>query len=776
MRAVLVGVLLLIFAACVHRTPPVRLPSPTAVTVAFVQDHEGQGEVADVPEALKDAVIRELATRNLTAQPLDAAKVRSALRTLRASEGRLEWLKEQSQTPYVLLVETKASFFSQLSGRYRWVVLTKLTAQGRDSKAAPTSRALEEAVMLQFDHQRGPQAVAEAAPRIAEGAGGLFDDILAVPLPEGSPKGPRERTGASGLPQPGAIYFVMVDRFANGDSSNDGEIDPADPAAFHGGDLQGVIDHLDELKALGVETVWLSPIFKMRTEKFFGFGAFHGYWIYDFNEVEPRFGDRRLLRRLSDELHRRGMKLLLDVVLNHVGPDAPLVTQKPEWFHRRGPLERWDVVDEVENHDVHGLPDLAQEKPEVYAHLLDASVRWIREVQPDGFRLDAVKHMPVAFWQQYAKDLRAVAGEDFLLLGEMLDGDPVVLAQTARQGGFDSVFDFPLKFAAEDVFCKGQPVARVAATLSLDRLYEDAAALVTLADNHDLPRIVSACGGDLQKVKDLLTVLFASRGTPSLTWGTESALAGAKEPENRGDMKFDEQPLRAHLARLLALRREHPSLVRGIPRTELLIEGVWVQSRVTEGELSVLIINTGEQPFDAKILERPEFVLVGDGLIQMSWRDAFSGEKVKGAATVAARSVALWVGQADDARPFTKRMAEAEKVWRGTAAPAPVQFTVSADAARPVGRVHVVGAAPELGHWKPSVAPAIDEAGQLTVRVPPGVYEFKLAIKGADGRVSWEDHPNRVFHAPSQMGGGEVTLSLKLGWNTPAVVDTASID
>ena len=125
---------------------------------------------------------------------------------------------------------------------------TRLTAAVNRSNPVPTARQFDEPVLLMYDHERGPQAIAEGAQAVADAAGKLFDDLLATPAAV-------EPAPSSALPQRGAIYFVMVDRFANGDRSNDGAIDPNDPAAFHGGDLQGVIDHLDELKSLGVETI-----------------------------------------------------------------------------------------------------------------------------------------------------------------------------------------------------------------------------------------------------------------------------------------------------------------------------------------------------------------------------------------------------------------------------------------------------------------------------------------------------------------------------------------
>jgi len=151
-----------------------------------------------------------------------------------------------------------------------------------------------------------------------------------------------------------------------------------------------------------------------------------------------------------------------------------------------------------------------------------------------------------------------------MLLGELLDGDPSLVAKTWREGHFTSMFDFPLAFAIADVFCRGESPAKLAAVLTNDRRYPDANALVTLVDNHDLPRIMSQCGGDVEKVKQALAFLIAMRGTPSIIWGTEVGFEGAKEPDNRKSMRFVEHPLEAHLTKWMKLRADSPALRDGV--------------------------------------------------------------------------------------------------------------------------------------------------------------------------------------------------------------------
>src|SRR5690606_5704926 len=121
-----------------------------------------------------------------------------------------------------------------------------------------------------------------------------------------------------------------------------------------------------------------------------------------------------------------------------------LVTQRPDWFHGQGRIEDWNDPAQLVRHDVHGLPDLDQGNPAVYEYLLQASKGWLERARPDGYRLDAVKHISLDFWQRYLRDLKQAAPAGFITLGEQLDGNPSTLQRVYAEGGFDSLFDFPL--------------------------------------------------------------------------------------------------------------------------------------------------------------------------------------------------------------------------------------------------------------------------------------------------------------------------------------------
>lgn len=360
MRALVSLVLIVTCLGCIPKVPRQRLAERAKVSVAYIVDPGYAGQPFTPPDALKKAINAELDDHNLEVVevPLEAIVAQ------RLTDSRFDALKKVSgDAPFVLLVEQRVHFFSQLDGRYRWEVATTLTAGRADG--AKASDPFEIPVILLFDHEKEREAIAAAASDISNRVGVLMDGVMAG---ASAPKA---------AARPSGIYFVMVDRFANGDRSNDGLASAEDAQGFHGGDLKGLIDHLDWIRSLGFDTVWLSPIFKMRTDKWHGFGAFHGYWTWDLAALEPKFGDELLLAQLRSELDRRGMKLMLDLVLNHVGPDAPLLTSKPGWFHKRGGVTDWNDATQLVMNDVHGLPDFATEQDEVFEYLLGAARRWL---------------------------------------------------------------------------------------------------------------------------------------------------------------------------------------------------------------------------------------------------------------------------------------------------------------------------------------------------------------------------------------------------------------
>lgn len=313
-----------------------------------------------------------------------------------------------------------------------------------------------------------------------------------------------------------------------------------------------------------------------------------------------------------------------------------------------------------------------------------------------------MKHVPLDFWARF-NATPELAGK--LRLGELLDGDPSEVARTWRQGGFTAMFDFPLAFAIADVFCRGESPAKLAAVLTNDRRYPDPASLVTLVDNHDLPRLMSVCGHDEAKAAEALTFLLTARGVPSLSWGTEVGLDGEKEPDNRKSMRFVEHPFRALIAKWLGARATRPSLSEGVPAILEATEKTLVVARLAEKEASIVYVNHGDSAMTPARLDgqaKPDLAPVPPG--------------------VTVRTV-----EGD----FSQRLAQAKRQWAGQVT-RPVTFD---------GEGFLVGSGPELGDWKP------DRAARLPVTLPlpvGGVFEFKRITREARG-VRWEPGANRLL-------------------------------
>lgn len=488
------------------------------------------------------------------------------------------------------------------------------------------------------------------------------------------------------------IYFLLVDRFFDGNPSNNAEVDVTDPQAFHGGDLAGVVAKLDDLQELGVSTLWLGPITKMRTEKFHDWGAYHGYWLDDPLALEPRFGTEAELDTLVREAASRGIGLVLDTVYNHVAPDHPLVALQPEWFNHVGPITDWQDPDQLVRGEVHGLPDLNVENPEVEAWLAGATDQWISEVSPAALRLDAVRHLPASFVLTMGDRARA---RGVPVWGEVFDGNVARVLAWARYSRLDAVFDYPLYYALRDVVCGDAPVVQLAAVLDRGAALPGEAWL-TFVDNHDTPRLASTCGRGWASTA-ALELLFVLRGRPVITWGTEGLVEGAAEPENRADMRWStgDAERRGWLRALVDRRRASPALARGTTRLLALGDDYALWERWAEGDRRWVGYNEG-----------PERVVEGITL-------------ASGAVTVV--------------DPGRRRASGVRPGWREFVAPGPVA---------PGDRVVVVGDAEVLGAWDPSRGVAVPGR----VRVEAEAYVYKLVTIHADGRPpTWEAGANQGF-------------------------------
>nr|WP_156914230.1 alpha-amylase family glycosyl hydrolase [Paucisalibacillus globulus] len=388
------------------------------------------------------------------------------------------------------------------------------------------------------------------------------------------------------------IYFIMIDRFHNGNTSNDFEVDMNDPRAFHGGDIQGIIDKLDYIKDMGFTAIWLTPIVNNESK------GYHGYWTEDFYEVEEHFGTLDEFKTLVQEAHDREIKIILDLVVNHTGYQHPWLqeSEKQDWFHEDLPITNWDNQENVENGRLAGLPDLAQENPETRKYLLDMAKWWIEETDIDGYRLDTVKHVPKDFWEEFSKEVKSVK-EDFFLIGEVWHNDPTYVADYAETG-IDSFVDYPFFNEATRIFSKSdQEIGKYMEVVwkRNQNLYDNPYLLGNFIDNHDNKRFARLAiekeQDPVTQLKQALTYMYTAPGIPIVYYGTEIAMDGGEDPDNRRMMEFEDHELVSYIASLSDIRKNYPALWKGDLEVLLDQNGMTIVKRTYEGDSLIIAIN-----------------------------------------------------------------------------------------------------------------------------------------------------------------------------------------
>jgi neopullulanase len=401
------------------------------------------------------------------------------------------------------------------------------------------------------------------------------------------------------------IYLIMPDRFADGDPANDrptgstGTYDRSNPHAYHGGDLHGIRDHLGYLHDLGVNTLWLTPVWKNTDSDY------HGYHAVDFYAVDERMGTMHEYQELVADAHKIGMKVLIDYVVNHTGPNHPWADDPPTptWFHgtrqhHLAPSYKFtglvdphasprEYLNTLDGWFADKLPDLNPDDPELGLYLAQNAMWWTEMAQLDGFRLDTFPYSSRQFWSGWHTRVRAVYPklDD---IGEVADGDSSITSffEGGRKqfdgidSGLSTVFDFPLRDALRDVIIKGEPMEKIVTVLRHDEFYPHPETLVTFVGNHDNKRFMAEKGSDAAKLKAAFSLLLTLRGIPQIYYGDEIAMPGGDDPDNRRDFPGgfpgdarnaftaagrtpEQQDVFAYVHSLLDLRKSHPALRMG---------------------------------------------------------------------------------------------------------------------------------------------------------------------------------------------------------------------
>ncbi len=464
--------------------------------------------------------------------------------------------------------------------------------------------------------------------------------------------------------QDGLLYFPMVDRFANAESSNDWSEGPvSDAADYFGGDWKGIEEELDALLELGVRSLWLTAP-QDNPEGAWGdkcgtdFSGYHGYWPSSVEDFEEHFGGEAGFVSLVDAAHSRGMRVMVDWVGNHVHQDHPYHQDHSDWF-AQSPLlcqdaNNWNDYPETCWFDAF-LPDVNYSQSPALSQMIDDAVAFAKKYDLDGYRVDAVKHMPRAVVHNLVRELESAleyegTNFEFYTLGETFDGSRDVVASYVGGGLLDGQFDFPLYFSLRSaMFGTGSTLQDLEASLSQSQAVYGDAPMSTFLGNHDVERFVSEaaegvqgeCHPDnnfwnpasppegtdaYQRLRLAWTWLLTRPGLPLVYYGDEIGLPGYFDPDNRQPMRFgselsgEEAATRAHVRALGTARLEYPALSA---ETGLLWwDEAQVMARLTQHDedwaLSILNLSGAERALSNG--------LAWAGMPEGQWRDLLTGE------------------------------------------------------------------------------------------------------------------------------------------------------
>jgi glycosidase len=450
---------------------------------------------------------------------------------------------------------------------------------------------------------------------------------------------------AKGVTSSDFIYFLMPDRFSNGDASNDKIVGMRDQSLNrdsmylrHGGDLQGVINHLDYLQSLGVTTLWMTPVLENdmpnRTE--------HGYAFTNHYKIDPRYGGSEMYKKLSDALHQRGMKLIQDAVYNHVGSFHHTFTQQPtkDWYHqwpsftgtsyKDQPLfdphaSKKDAKITTDGWFTRQMPDLNQNNPYVANFLIQHALWCVEEFGVDGWRIDTYPYNDMDFMNRCNKALTDEYPKMTLFGEAWVHG---VINQSyfvqnnlniKTKSNLQGVLDFQTLFygiqpALNENFGWTEGVTKLYTTLSQDLLYKDATRNVIFLDNHDMTRFFTTVRGDVAKQKMGLMWLLTCRGIPQLYYGTEVLMAGEGSPDGlvrsdflggwRSDKKSaftgeglskDEIEVQDLVKKLGKFRLQSSALKTGKLMQYLPEDGLYVYFRYYANQTVMCVMNTSDK-------------------------------------------------------------------------------------------------------------------------------------------------------------------------------------
>ena len=473
------------------------------------------------------------------------------------------------------------------------------------------------------------------------------------------------------------LYMLMPDRFAQGQGHNPQvkgmrpyKEDRSQPSLRHGGDLNGIREHLDYFKELGVTALWLTPVLENDSpDSENGYSTYHGYATTDYYRVDPRFGTNDDYRRLCDEAHQKGLKVVMDMIFNHSGFEHPWTHDMPskdwlnlpEWLEEsKGTSEsqgtrflqtsykltpvkdpyasQVDLKETTEGWFVPTMPDLNQRNPHLMRYLIQNSIWWIETVGIDGIRMDTY---PYAFAEGMAQWMKELDEEypNFNTVGETWVTEPAYTAtwqkdsKLAKQNSYlKTVMDFSFfdklnqaKNEETDPWFDG--LNRLYASFVYDYLYPNPSSVMAFIENHDTDRFLGE-GCDTLALKQAMTLLLTVNRIPQLYYGTEVLMNGTKAVTD-GNVRKDfpggfpgdehncftkegrtkaEQQMFQWTSRLLHWRQGNKCITQGTQTQFIPFEGVYVIARQYQGHTALVVLNGTSKPATMKMARYAEVI------------------------------------------------------------------------------------------------------------------------------------------------------------------------
>ncbi len=479
----------------------------------------------------------------------------------------------------------------------------------------------------------------------------------------------REMSGDKrmGFTNADVLYMLMPDRFADGNPANNQiagmeayRNDRSQPSLRHGGDIEGIRQHLDYFTGLGVTALWFTPVLENNSPDSHNVSTYHGYATTNYYKVDPRFGTNEEYRRLIDEAHSRGLKVVMDMIFNHCGDYHPWLRDMPshDWFNQPDYKNNYlqtsykltpvmdpyaseiDLKETVEGWFVRSMPDLNHHNVHVMNYLIQNSIWWIETAGIDGIRMDTY---PYAYADAMARWMKRLDTEypNFNTVGETWVENPAYTAawQKGNKMGLPesylkTVMDFSFyekmdsaRHEETDAWWRGYN--RVYNSLCLDYLYPNPDRVMAFIENHDTDRYLHN-GQDTQSLKQALALLLTIKRIPQLYYGTEVLMNGTKEVTD-GNVRKDfpggfpgdaqnafsaegrtpaQNDMFNWLSALLHWRQGNDVIIKGKMTQFIPKDGIYVIARTHKGRHAMTIINGTDQP-RAMNLERYREVIGG---------------------------------------------------------------------------------------------------------------------------------------------------------------------